>query len=201
VQGNIGSASAAANTYALNTGEWPLGTDLTLIIPAISDGTGNPANGVVAGKGGLGGGFNGGGQASVSGENGGAAIGVFADIKITNRGIIGGGGGSGSGSAYSSHGYYYRGGCGAGVPITGNGSYRYGGSGCNYNNSNYGGNLGAPGAPNYTNSCGWFLNQVNPGTAGAAIINPYGYVCAITNEGSGAVYGPIKTNCIVGGCF
>ena len=200
MQGNIGSASAAANTYAINTGEWPLGTDLTLIIPAISDNTGSPANGVVAGKGGLGGGFNGGGRAS--GENGGAAIGVFTDIKITNRGIIGGGGGGGSGAGGSSQGYWYYGGCGAGVSITGNGSYRYGGGGCRYNNSNYGGNLGEPGAPNPSpDYCGWFYGQINPGTAGAAIINPYGYVCTITNEGNGAVYGPIKNNCIVGGCF
>jgi hypothetical protein len=152
----------------------------------------------VAGKGGIGGGFNGGGVAS--GENGGAAIGVFTDIKIINRGILGGGGGGGSGSGYNSHGYYYHGGCGAGVSITGNGSYRYNGSGCNYDNSNHGGNLGEPGASNSTNSCGWWYNQINPGSAGAAIINPYGYVCTITNEGNGVVYGPIKNNCY-GNCF
>ena len=47
VLGNIGSTSTS--TYALQTGSWPAGSNIKLIVPATSGGTTNsPANGIIA---------------------------------------------------------------------------------------------------------------------------------------------------------
>jgi len=190
VQGNIGSATAGLDTYALDTGEWPPGTQLTLIIPAISDNSGSPANGIVAGKGGGGGGWSG---VSSSGGDGSNGIRVNVNIDIINRGIIGGGGGGSSGGPGTVREYQYKGGSGAGIPITNNNSYRYGGVGCNYNNSNPGGNLGQPGVFQSTNMCGW-SNGYNftPGAAGIAIGNAGLWTCNVINEESGSIQGAVR---------
>jgi hypothetical protein len=193
VQGNIGSATAGLDTYALDTGEWPPGTQLTLIIPAISDNSGSPANGIVAGKGGGGGGWSG---VSSSGGDGSNGIRVNVNIDIINRGIIGGGGGGSSGSpGEPQYGplHTYKGGSGAGITITNNNSYRYGGAGCPYANTNPGGNLGQPGVAPYTNSCGWRNGyNLTSGVAGIAIGNAGLWTCNVINEEGGSIQGAVR---------
>jgi hypothetical protein len=94
VLGNIGSTSTSS--FSLTTGTWPTGSKLKLILPGISGGnSSNPANGVIAGKG---------GQGQI--ENppccdcygcnnvpiGGPAIQLLTNLDIVNNGIIGSGG-------------------------------------------------------------------------------------------------------------
>jgi hypothetical protein len=98
VLGNIGSTSTS--TYSLETGSWPAGSNIKLILPATSGGTTNsPANGIIAGKGGSAS-FSGccdqQGQAVYS-EQGGPAILLSYPLTIQNSGIIGSGGTGGHG--------------------------------------------------------------------------------------------------------
>jgi hypothetical protein len=97
VLGNIGSTDTS--TYALQTGSWPVGSKIKLILPAISGGdlTKNPLNGVIAGKG---------GDAVFTGccdsygatqNPGGPAILLSYPLEIANSGIIGSGGTGGLG--------------------------------------------------------------------------------------------------------
>lgn len=98
LSGNIGSASTS--TYALQTGSWPAGSNIKLIVPATSGGTTNsPANGVIAGKG---------GNAITTGccdsyapassfNPGGPAILLSYPLTIQNNGVIGSGGTGGQG--------------------------------------------------------------------------------------------------------
>jgi len=94
--GNIGSTSTS--TYSLQTGTWPVGSNIKLIVPATSGGTANsPANGIIAGKG---------GDAVFTGccdnlsaaqNPGGPAILLSYPLAIVNSGIIGSGGTGGLG--------------------------------------------------------------------------------------------------------
>lgn len=96
VLGNIGSTSTS--TYSLQTGTWPVGSNIKLIVPATSGGTANsPANGIIAGKG---------GDAVFTGccdnysaaqNPGGPAILLSYPLAIVNSGIIGSGGTGGLG--------------------------------------------------------------------------------------------------------
>lgn len=100
MRGNIGSLSTGS--YSLDTGVWPAGSILTLTVPPISGGSGtwagytNPANGVLAGKGGD-------GVTTGCCDNygpvnpGGSAILLRHPLVIINNGIIGGGGHGGLG--------------------------------------------------------------------------------------------------------
>jgi hypothetical protein len=129
VLGNIGSTSTSE--YALQTGSWPAGTNLKLILPATSGGSGNnPANGVIAGKG---------GNAITTGccdiyvgansfNPGGPAILLSYPLTIQNNGVIGSGGTGGLGitqnrdnNALGGHG----GGAGIDPGSGGQGRYNY----------------------------------------------------------------------------
>lgn len=93
VAGNIGSTSTS--TAALDTGYWPAGSKIKLILPATSGGTANsPANGIIAGAGGNGGAYS--NNTAQNGLQGGPAINLNHDITILNSGTIGGGGGGGA---------------------------------------------------------------------------------------------------------
>jgi len=196
LQGNIGGTAAGSGNFALDTGGWPNGTDLTLIIPAISDNSSSPANGIVAGRGGPGGSGGQGPGQGTSGGDGGDAITINAAITIINYGIIGAGGGGGSGAT---------GGVGAGVPIYNSnigtpGTYRYGGVGCTsyYYNSNPGGNLGQPGKGSQaTFDCGWWYGQISPGLPGWAITNLRQWPCTVRNRGSGVVIGTVDNSVVI----
>ena len=193
VAGNIGSTSTG--TAALDTGTWPAGSTIKLIVPAVSDASNSPANGMVAGAGG-----SGGGDSGDNGVSGGPAINLNCNLIINNNGIIGGGGG-GAGDAELSTPTVQRfcGGGGAGI-ITGaggigyrngtSGTYKTGGSGAapllptpSYYGGT-GGNLGSAGA-NGTSS-------YKRGTGGAAgkCINLNGY--AVTTLGTGSYLGSIS---------
>ena len=189
VAGNIGSASTA--TAALDTGTWPAGSVITLIVPAVSDGSYSPANGIVAGAGGNGGNISSTtlNQGSVfNATNGGAAINLSHDITIVNNGIIGGGGGGGAaarrGPTYVPNDPYSGGGgggitvglagtcsgnnCGgAGVTLGSSGNYITGGTGgsASGGQAGTGGTLGASG---YSGS-GFVGTSSTPGTAGKCI--------------------------------
>lgn len=96
VLGNIGSTSTS--TYSLQTGTWPEGSNIKLILPAKSGGTTNsPANGVIAG---MGGGAISTGCCDVypagsSYNPGGPAILLSYPLTIENSGVIGSGGSGG----------------------------------------------------------------------------------------------------------
>lgn len=75
---NIGSTSIS--TYSIDTGSWPSGATLTLVV-----------NGYVCGKGGKGGHASG----TPAAEDGGTAIILNHDLELVNNNIIGGGGGGG----------------------------------------------------------------------------------------------------------
>lgn len=97
VLGNIGSKSTS--TYSLQTGTWPIGSKIKLILPAISGGdlTKNPLNGVIAGKGGDAV-FTGCCDNKGAAQNpGGPAIFLSYPLEIANSGIIGSGGTGGLG--------------------------------------------------------------------------------------------------------
>lgn len=103
LRGNIGSTSTAVPS--LDTGVWPAGSVIKLIIPPTSGGTGSsPANGIIAGKGG---GANCSGccyQASFQGqfaEKGGIAINMQYPLTIENSGVIGSGGQGGSAQTHN----------------------------------------------------------------------------------------------------
>jgi hypothetical protein len=91
VLGNIGSTSTS--TYALQTGTWPAGSNIKLILPAISGGDAkNPANGVIAGMGGA---AISTGCCDIYGATtnlGGPAILLSYPLTIANSGVIGSGG-------------------------------------------------------------------------------------------------------------
>ena len=154
VLGNIGSTSTS--TYALQTGSWPAGSNIKLIVPATSGGTTNsPANGIIAGRGGdatSSGCCDQTGQAANS-PPGGPAILLSYPLTIQNSGIIGSGGSGGHGVTQNrDNNALGDGGGGAGIdPGTGyQGRYNYtggawvssylvGGASIGV----YGGNLGA----------------------------------------------------------
>lgn len=96
VLGNIGSTSTS--TYALQTGSWPAGSNIKLIVPATSGGsTNSPANGIIAGMGGAAtssGCCDQSGQAANS-PPGGPAILLSYPLTIQNNGVIGSGGSGG----------------------------------------------------------------------------------------------------------
>lgn len=191
VAGNIGSSSTA--TAALDTGTWPAGSTIKLIVPAVSDGSNSPANGVIAGAGG-----NGGGSRQ-SGFSGGNAMNLNYNLTINNNGIIGGGGGGGGVGTDIVIGNirYAGGGGGAGISIgaggSGNasgvaGTYLNGGAGGNYSSGRAlggaGGSLGNGGGTGFR-SDGTFV-----GGAAGKCINLNGY--AVSTLGTGSYLGVIS---------
>jgi hypothetical protein len=160
VAGNIGSVDV--NLPTIDTGSWPDGSTITLIVPPISDNTSSPLNGIVAGKGGT-------GRTGIKtdpgvnyGGAGGTAVKLNYNLNIINYGIIGGGGGGGGAGYITNSTWIYGagGGGGAGISIgTGgpvgnfggigrNSSHRYGGEGSSYKvntGSSYPGNATYPG--------------------------------------------------------
>ena len=98
VLGNIGSTTTG--TYALQTGSWPAGSSIKLILPATSGGsTNSPANGIIAGMGGAATASSccdNTGAAANSGP-GGPAILLSYPLTIQNSGVIGSGGSGGHG--------------------------------------------------------------------------------------------------------
>jgi len=98
VLGNIGSTDTS--TYALQTGSWPVGSKIKLILPATSGGTTNsPANGIIAGKGGdrITTGCCDSYPGAASYNKGGSAILLSYPLTIENSGVIGSGGTGGLG--------------------------------------------------------------------------------------------------------
>jgi hypothetical protein len=208
VAGNIGSSSTS--TAALDTGTWPAGSTIKLIVPAVSDGTNSPANGIVAGAGGSGANY------AATGNPGGPAINLNYNLIINNNGVIGGGGGGGGwGRASTSSNFClncppwrYTGSGGAGVSPGNpgssttftpgaNGSYIAGGgqssgcsggggSTCSYNGA--GGSLGANGGNGYNS--GYNANVSTAGGAAGKCINLNGY--AVSTLGTGQYLGAIS---------
>lgn len=181
VAGNIGSTSTGA--YALDTGYWPAGSHIKLVIPAGS---------IVAGAGGNG------GCGTATGNLGGPAINLNYGITIVNSGTIGGGGGGGGGyvadrilSGTTDGG----GGGGAGITPGASGcaksgaagSYTAGGAGGTgqYGGTGgRGGNLGQSGA-SASSSTG--NRSIAAGGAAGKAINLNGHT--VTWETEGTVYG------------
>jgi hypothetical protein len=214
VAGNIGSASTG--TAALDTGSWPAGSTIKLIVPATSGGTANsPANGVVAGAGG-----NGGGYPVRTGTNGGPAINLNYNLTINNSGIIGGGGGGGGSSGWKTADSCWSGGGGGGAGV-GSGVGGGPGPGCSttvtssqpgtttaggargsnyifveFGNSvtMYGGNGGALGVAGNSGSESDPAGRTDPYAGGAAgkCINLNGRVATVNNIGAGVTYGTIS---------
>ena len=204
VAGNIGSSSSA--TAALDTGSWPAGSTIKLIVPAVSDASNSPANGMVAGKGG-----NSRSSCGATPTAGGNAIHLNYNLIIQNNGIIGGGGGAGAedlkgcntgciigggGGAGISSGVqggacgYSGGQYGPGAP----GTYRIGGARWMdpWNGqfaSGKGGDLGAAGGSAYNNYVAGPPLTWN-GTAAGKCINLNGY--AVTTLGTGSYLGAIS---------
>lgn len=87
IAGNIGG-SYYSNAPSLDTGSWPAGVILRLIVPSVKGAGCNPYEGIVAGRGG---GFCGSGN-----PYGGASVAILirngVNLVIENHGIIGGGG-------------------------------------------------------------------------------------------------------------
>lgn len=127
-----------AATPAFNTGEWPAGTTMLLVLEQDAR---------ICGKGGNGG--RGGdvppGLLAQNGTAGGVALRTYLDLAIANHGYIQGGGGGGGGGAQS-----------AGVPGGGGG----GGAGYVESTGAAPGNLGTGQAPSYGHG--------QPGTIGLA---------------------------------
>ena len=127
--GNIGSTTTG--TYALQTGSWPAGSNIKLIVPATSGGsTNSPTNGVIAGKGGnaITTGCCDSYAAASSFNPGGPAILLSYPLTIQNNGVIGSGGTGGLGitqnrdnNALGGHG----GGAGIDPGSGGQGRYNY----------------------------------------------------------------------------
>lgn len=186
--GVVVSASSTA-TPAIISGLLPAGSLINLTNNGIIVGKGgvggNPANPYTTGSGCAPGGLT-------AGSNGGAAIKVSVNCNITNNGIIGGGGGGG-GAGGSSNGksgpqWGGRGGGGAGFGLMGttgragdgatDGSATVGGSRGNWSgccSSGYGGaggSLGANGASGINNGCG----ASGGGAAGACTLDSIGFI-------------------------
>lgn len=118
-------SATSTSIPALRVGTaWPIGTTITLII-----------NGVIAGRGGAGGGYPGGllNYVGTDGEDGGLALLADYPISIDNSSgvIAGGGGGGGQGSSDSSPGGTAAGGGGGGGSPHGAGGVSVSGSGNN----------------------------------------------------------------------
>jgi hypothetical protein len=193
VAGNIGSTSTSK--AALDTGYWPAGSKIKLVLPATSGGTANsPANGIIAGAGGS--------ATCREGEPGGSAINLNHDITIVNSGIIGGGGGAGGKAGYViilvSSRSYVGGGGGAGITpgatLAGgcDGKYAAAGSAGSYTTGGTGGgksSLGTAGNGGNLGQAGLKSTGVTTYSGGAAgkAINLNGHT--VTWQKLGIVYG------------
>ena len=107
IEGNIGG-SYYSNAPSLDTGSWPAGVILRLVVPSVKGGGCNPYEGIVAGRGG---GFCGGGN-PYGGPSNAILIRSGVNLVIENHGIIGGGGKAGNDNGCCCG----EGGGGAGLP-------------------------------------------------------------------------------------
>jgi len=187
VLGNIGSTSTSS--FSLTTGTWPTGSKLKLILPGISGGnSSNPANGVIAGKG---------GQGQI--ENppccdcyycnnvpiGGPAIQLLTDLDIVNNGIIGSGG---QGSIR--------------IAMNRDRDHKYsagGGAGINPGEVTYGG-YGSPTPGTYLYGGYGSANAGNLGASAVYAANPYSASVIVTNgnnytlTGAGQFLGTVRSS-------
>lgn len=186
VAGNIGSTSTGA--AALDTGSWPAGSKIKLVLPATSGGTaGSPANGIIAGAGGDGGAYA--ANAAQNGLQGGPAINLNHDITILNNGTIGGGGGGGAGTVVQArydgrslwHAFVIAAFLKSGKLSRTTGSNGSGGTGINPGNGGTGGASGGGLGNAGTNS------SSNTGGAAGKAINLNGHT--VTWQTKGTVYG------------
>jgi len=201
VAGNIGSTSTS--TAALDTGYWPAGSKIKLVLPATSGGTANsPANGIIAGAGGDGAAYS--NNTAQNGLQGGLAINLNHDITILNNGTIGGGGGGGVSlrgqTAGNTHGIaavvaarvaknsIFGGGGGAGInPGNGGAATQPGSNGLFFvsgQGGSYGSRRGAPGGNLGNQGTG---SSTNTGGAAGKAINLNGHT--VTWQTKGTVYG------------
>ena len=188
VLGNIGSTSTS--TFALTTGSgWPTGSRIKLILPGISGGdASNPANGVIAGKG---------GQGQI--ENppccdcyycnnvpiGGPAIELLTDLDIVNNGIIGSGGqGSIRIAMNRDRDHKYSAGGGAGINP---GEVTYGGYGSPTPGTYLYGGSGSAAAANLGQSA---VYAANPYSASVIVTNNFNY----TLTGAGQFLGTVRSS-------
>lgn len=144
--GYIGSNSS--NTWALETGVFPIGSSVVII-----------NNGMIHGKGGQGASFasSGAGSAISQAQPGGPSLNLQTPVVIQNNGTIAGGGGGGgaSGDFAGKSRYNFRGGGGGGITPGVGGVYTWGGgspSAATYENGGrasdgggHGGNIGVDG--------------------------------------------------------
>ena len=188
VLGNIGSTSTS--TFSLTTGSgWPAGSKIKLILPSISGGdASNPANGVIAGKGGQ-------GQienppcCDAYGANntpvGGPAIELLANLEIVNNGIIGSGGQGGIRIAMNrDRDHKYSAGGGAGINP---GEVTYGGYGSPTPGTYLYGGSGSAAAANLGQSA---VYAANPYSASVVVTNGFNY----TLTGAGQFLGTVRSS-------
>ena len=107
IEGNLGG-SYYSNSPSLDTGYWPAGVILRLVVPSVKGAGCNPYEGILAGRGG---GFCGGGN-PYGGPSNAILIRDGVNLVIENHGIIGGGGRAGSDNGCCCG----EGGGGAGLP-------------------------------------------------------------------------------------
>lgn len=109
---------------AFDTGTWPVGVTLNLVIEAGGKILGEGGNGSTHG---LSGSIGALGNEAAPGGDGGHALNIQYDISVTNGGVIaGGGGGGGAACAFlGSLNYYAPGGGGAGLEISDTSSAKY----------------------------------------------------------------------------
>ena len=168
--GNIGSTSTGV--AAIDTGSWPAGSAITLVIPS---------GRAVAGCGGPRGGDPGcpsaGGRNNAGGA-GGPALNLNYTLAVTNNGILGGGGQGGSygcsmiiGGCNSNGCFCYGGSQGAGIDGYWNGAGGGAPSGsCRYGTCNFScGSSGALGSGKAANLNGWACTVTGGGTTFGAL--------------------------------